>query len=336
MSRSLLAHARPPSPSLTLTPRRPEPPLHGRVPAGCRSGQKRTRASRRWQTSKNTIHAISRVHTAAPANADAGHPLHLPLSSPSSPCTAPGVFSPQPPSCLRFFSPRPHHHHPTHPPEAPQGEPASLLGGEGALRPPSTREEGRHGNRFRPSFAAILPLPSPSFQSRTHALFFPHPGAPARARQELAGASTGRERRTHPRHHLQHTSPCHRRQALPHITAVESHRRQLPRRGLGEHAPFLRRGRAAAPPELGHRRPDRFCAVRFRSDGRVPVRPGASAGRPPMGRPSSPRSGLGRKIGLFEFFFQKCIFILNALQTLKCPRNCSKHAIGLIQISMSS
>jgi hypothetical protein len=57
------------------------------------------------------------------------------------------------------------------------------------------------------------------------------------------------------------------------------------------------------PPELGHRRPDRFCAVRFRLDGRVPVRPGASAGRPPMGRPSSPHSGVGRKIGLFEFFF---------------------------------
>jgi hypothetical protein len=75
VSRSLMAHAHPLSPPLTSTPHRPEPPLNGRAPAGCRSGQKRARANRHWQTSKTTAHAVGRVHTAAPANADAGHPL---------------------------------------------------------------------------------------------------------------------------------------------------------------------------------------------------------------------------------------------------------------------
>jgi hypothetical protein len=98
-----MAHARPLSPPLTLTPRRPEQPLHGRAPAGCHSGHKRARANRCWQTSKTTTHTVGRVHTAALANADAGHPLHLPLSSPSSPCTAPGVFSQHPSPTFTFF-----------------------------------------------------------------------------------------------------------------------------------------------------------------------------------------------------------------------------------------
>jgi hypothetical protein len=54
-----------------------------------------------------------------------------------------------------------------------------------------------------------------------------------------------------------------------------------------------------------------------------------------LGQPNSPRSGLGRKNRPVQFFFQKCIFILNTLQTLKCPKNCSMHANGVIQISMS-
>jgi hypothetical protein len=105
MSRSLLAHARLPSLSLTLKPRRPDPPLRGRAPAGCRSGQQRTRASRHLQASKSTVHAVGRVHTATPANADAEGPRHLPLPSPRPPCTTSGIFNPHRPSCPRFLPP---------------------------------------------------------------------------------------------------------------------------------------------------------------------------------------------------------------------------------------
>jgi hypothetical protein len=70
-----MAHARPLSPPLTSTPGHPKTSLNGRAPAVCRSGQKRARANRHWQMSKTTAHAIGRVHTSAPANADVGHPL---------------------------------------------------------------------------------------------------------------------------------------------------------------------------------------------------------------------------------------------------------------------
>jgi hypothetical protein len=162
LSRDLLAHARPPSPSLTSTPRRPEPPLRGRTPAGCRSGQQRTRATRQVQTSKSTIHAVGRVHTATPANADAERhaiALSLALDHRAPPRAYLACTTPPAHGFFRQTAPPP----PTHSPEAPQGELASLPSGEGARRPRSTREEGRLGDRFRPNPAALLPLHSPSF-----------------------------------------------------------------------------------------------------------------------------------------------------------------------------
>jgi hypothetical protein len=124
--------------------------------------RKCARASQHLQTSKTTTHAVGRVHTATPyqcrsrtptpsllfALAHRAPPLAYKASTPLLLSFSFAQTTPPPPHSLT---------------KRTQSKPAPLPSREGALRLPSNGEEGGNSDRFRPSLAAILSLPSPSF-----------------------------------------------------------------------------------------------------------------------------------------------------------------------------
>jgi hypothetical protein len=167
VARNLLAHASSPSPPLTPTPRRPEPPLSDQTPAGHRSAASVRGLAGTCKRPKPPPTPPAKSPPPSPANAEAAPPLPSLLFALAR-RALPRGYKARTPSLLPFLFARPHHHHPHSLTERTQSKPAPLPSGQGALRLP-----GHRGERWpwRPFLTENLchfhPLPLPCLAALT-------------------------------------------------------------------------------------------------------------------------------------------------------------------------
>jgi hypothetical protein len=140
-SRTLLVYASPLSSPQASTPRRLEPPLPGRAPAGRRSAASVRGLAGICKRPKPPPTPSAESTPPPLANAEAEPPL-LSLSLALAHCAPPRAYKASTPLLLSFSfaqtTPPPPHSLT----RRTQSKPAPLPSGEGALRPPSNQEEG--------------------------------------------------------------------------------------------------------------------------------------------------------------------------------------------------